>query len=657
MKNLILLFPVLLCAQTAQYPSAVATDASLKVTKNGIATSLRASARTGDTVMQVADCARIEANMLLTIARREIVSVTSVGANCALTVVRGFDGTAAVAHAGGAEVASFPTAWERNSLKAEIVAIQTALGADLSNVTDGQQPDTSTFNFSQTPGGSLTPGANSVTLSPVPRGVNGSDTNHTLWVSGGTGTAEACAIIGGSAVAGAASGTVIITCANSHSGAWTIASSTAGIKEAAVEAAPGSKMITLPRGTTVQTHAPIILTGNVNVIGNGATIQADLSVSPVLQLGTATLLADRIQLLDLTVSRAAGSIPAGSIGVLWQWYSYGRQERVRITRHARGEKFANYTSPGVGSLGLASVDSWVDIATEAYLVFDNAIAVYWVGGGLGVNAGIVGDAPTYGMIVSGQSDTLMFSEAEMIPRGSPIPASLMSFQNFTGTNGVFYFDHCNLERWDGLVTSDASSPLIHELTISDSRLALGAVDWFNLNAATTLSNFTLTGSSTAGNLNLTNPAWARISGNFITGSGATIAGGAGANMAFSGNIVAATYTFSGTWQNLSITGNSWWNTFPSITATGAVNGSLQVVGNTSNTGAHIANKLGDTTFSGAATLLGAGHAALAAYTPANGSIVHCLDCQSSTTITPGSTCVSGGVGALAVRLNGAWRCY
>lgn len=83
----------------------------------------------------------------------------------------------------------------------------------------------------QTPGGSLSIGANVITLTPVPLGINGANTSHYVYISGGTGTAEAVLITGGTAVAGAASGTLIFTCANTHSGAWTIQTATAGIQE------------------------------------------------------------------------------------------------------------------------------------------------------------------------------------------------------------------------------------------------------------------------------------------------------------------------------------------------------------------------------------------------------------------------------------------
>ena len=495
-----------------------------------------------------------------------------------------------------------------------------------------------------------------ITLTPGPAGVT---TATPVWIAEGTGTAEAVTPSATTCSAAAATTrcTITVTTANTHTGAWKASTATGGIMEARA-ANSGATVISLPKGATLSTHSRVLLTGGPLVIqGNGATIQADLGVTPVIQAGTTSVLADRIWLRDLTIERAAGTIPAGSIGVLWQWYSYCGHDNVRITRHAIGEKLANFENPGQGSLGFTSSNSQIDLSTEAYLVGENAIGVYWTGGHFGINAGGTDDAPTYGMIVSGLADTWVFSGVEMIPRGTPIPTALISFQAYTGTNGVFTFDHCNIERWNGLVHSDADTPLVNELQISDSRMALGDVNWFALNAATHLINFQLNDSKIFGKLNLTNPEWSRIKGNFITFAAATITGGADASLVFADNTVVVGYTFTGAWQALSLTGNTWINSAPTITATGAVNGSLQISDNTGNTGPQIANTLGATSFMGGSTLFSVAHALLAGYAPSNGTVILCPDCQASDTIVPGSSCVSGGAGALAVRLNGAWKCY
>jgi hypothetical protein len=155
------------------------------------------------------------------------------GAGNSWTITRGFDGTVAALHLGSSLVAGFIDAWHHNALVAEVQAMQIRLGPNLSRVNTSPVVPAAPFNFSaQAPGGSLVVGTNLITLSPVPEGVNGTDTFHYLYISGGTGAAEVVPITGGTAVAGAASGTIFVTCANAHSGAWTIRSATAGIQEA-----------------------------------------------------------------------------------------------------------------------------------------------------------------------------------------------------------------------------------------------------------------------------------------------------------------------------------------------------------------------------------------------------------------------------------------
>jgi hypothetical protein len=116
----------------------------------------------------------------------------------------------------------------------------------------------SAFDFTpQTPGGSLTSeAAATVTLTPCPKGVSGADVGHYLYISGGVGTAEDVLITGGSCTPGAATGTVTFRPANDHSGAWTISSGTAGIREAE-SAMPDGGLIQGPSG--ISTIGPLFL--------------------------------------------------------------------------------------------------------------------------------------------------------------------------------------------------------------------------------------------------------------------------------------------------------------------------------------------------------------------------------------------------------------
>lgn len=118
----------------------------------------------------------------------------------------------------------------------------------------------------QTPGSSLNSGSNPITLSPVPLGVNGSDVGHYVYISGGTGgAAEAVLITGGTAVAGAASGTIIVSCANSHSGTWTVSSATGGIQEA-ISSLAGSGSVLVDPLTPATLHATVAFPTNGNRI-------------------------------------------------------------------------------------------------------------------------------------------------------------------------------------------------------------------------------------------------------------------------------------------------------------------------------------------------------------------------------------------------------
>lgn len=137
---------------------------------------------------------------------------------------------------------------------------------------------TSDYNFPvQTPGGSLAVGSNTITLTPVPLGVNGVDVLHKLYITGGAGTAEAVLVTGGTAVSGAASGTVIVTCAYTHSGAWTIGSATGGLQEIVNVVASSSDIIQLDAAYT-ELHAAVTFpaSGNVKIRGSGMVRSAIL---------------------------------------------------------------------------------------------------------------------------------------------------------------------------------------------------------------------------------------------------------------------------------------------------------------------------------------------------------------------------------------------
>lgn len=130
--------------------------------------------------------------------------------------------------------------------------------------------DTRRYNFTpQSPGAALSAGACSFTMRPVPTGLLATDY---LYISGGTGTAEAVPV---TSIVG---NTVNATCANSHSGAYTVASATAGIQQAVNVATVGS-IVQVPSGAT-QVWAETRISKQLRIRGGMATDNIGTEILP-----------------------------------------------------------------------------------------------------------------------------------------------------------------------------------------------------------------------------------------------------------------------------------------------------------------------------------------------------------------------------------------
>jgi hypothetical protein len=155
----------------------------------------------------------------------------------------------------------------------------------------------------QTPGGSLSVGANTITLSPMPAGVTSGSINVAyLYISGGTGAAEAVLITGWTAT------TVTVTCANTHTGAWTIGSATAGIQEA-IFAAGASGAVRLPAGN-VYLYGTVTIpdTWSTSVRGAGmliTSLRARFTDKDVVVYGGTT--GGNVDFGDLSITNDSGT--------------------------------------------------------------------------------------------------------------------------------------------------------------------------------------------------------------------------------------------------------------------------------------------------------------------------------------------------------------
>jgi hypothetical protein len=166
----------------------------------------------------------------------------------------------------------------------------------------------SNFNFPPVaPGGTLTASVPATVTLTCPYGVAGTDTGHYLYISGGTGTAEAVLITGGSCMSGLSSGTLQFTPVYSHSGAWAITSASSGI----AEAWELNKAVTLTAGAynvyaTITPPADATLTGP----NEGSVTIASYNLSGSLF----SVVNDRFTLSGMTLVQS-GTAVSGSCGI------------------------------------------------------------------------------------------------------------------------------------------------------------------------------------------------------------------------------------------------------------------------------------------------------------------------------------------------------
>lgn len=111
---------------------------------------------------------------------------------------------------------------------------------------------------------------NTVTLTPVPLGINGTDVDHFIYIYDPVGGSEVVKIEGGNAISGSATGTIFIRPGLNHSlGAYTIKSATAGIQEAITFLPSTGGKIKIPRGSH-QIYATVTLNkNNIKLTGTG----------------------------------------------------------------------------------------------------------------------------------------------------------------------------------------------------------------------------------------------------------------------------------------------------------------------------------------------------------------------------------------------------
>jgi hypothetical protein len=325
-------------------------------------------------------------------------------------------------------------------------------------------------------------------------------------------------------------------------------------------ASAGGGTVLFPRGT-YRTSAEIAVTSsNIHLAGEGigaSVIKCDLAVAKAIRFGfkgttpgTSAGVANN-SVSKLTVTRAAGTIPANSIGIAWDCFNYGSERDVFSERHY----YPRSIDGGVDgtSISWSGINCYAANASRAYVLIKDAAGVSFWNADFGRNGGESVD-PVYCVEISGGANEIHFTDASLIPRGPGInPTDVFGFTNLSNATGVFSLINITTESIRYPFTSDANTPVITELRIMGGRWATGSnVNFFNLNAATQLSNFSMSGGAGVnGPFNLTPYNWAKVTGCFfggpvtLTGSGLTVT-----DCVFQGNTCNGDLILTGAWRKL-----------------------------------------------------------------------------------------------------------
>ena len=286
----------------------------------------------------------------------------------------------------------------------------------------------------------------------------------------------------------------------------------------------------------------------------GAFIVCDLTVTPCVQTTTGSN--GQIGLDHITVSRAAGSIPATSIGVLVYETYNSRIHDVFSYRH--GEGFYLQMS-GAAGISTFMDEDFTGAISDAHVVVDGMPEVHIVNSRFGMaGAGDVNGTtylrftgPSSGVYVSGSGPNGLFLDNDQFNLGTSSVQYWLQFTNLvspvlqTGFNSITntYVESVST----GFIFTDASWTALRFFNINNLHLnestpvfalnAATALDQFHIDNSSMLGPFTLAPSTTIGDINVANS---------YIGAVTLSPGTSGGDANFSNNTIGS-LTLSGNW--------------------------------------------------------------------------------------------------------------
>jgi pectate lyase-like protein len=164
---------------------------------------------------------------------------------------------------------------------------------------------------------------------------------------------------------------------------------------------------------------------SVALIGEGVdatTLLADAALPAVVRFGDAAAgdkgLAINCSIARMSIDRQEGTIPIGSVGILWEHFNCGSERLTRVNRHYYGRKIAG-RSPGISSQ-YSLYEPYSSNATRAHINIEHVAGVKVFGGEFGRNGGEQIDSACM-IEITGAANDVTFAECSFIPRGLQQP--------------------------------------------------------------------------------------------------------------------------------------------------------------------------------------------------------------------------------------------
>jgi hypothetical protein len=315
----------------------------------------------------------------------------------------------------------------------------------------------------------------------------------------------------------------------------------------------GGGIILVPPGRWRVSDAVQIDWPGITIVGSGydSVIVCDLTATAAVRFGniSTSVVALQCGIKNIRVARAAGVIPAGSIGIDYQNFNYCFEADVFVEGHDINRRVTG--SPTGISIGWECLRPLSRSAKTYHAQFAYAAGMKIFGGDIGNNAGDAYDCVAM-VNITGNCNDVVLHGTNLMPRGPSVSKPhAISFTNYSGS-GTFRFTDVDTENTHSLISSDAATTSIPDLIWVGGRVAPVA-SMLNLDPATQAYGWTIADTNISVSTVFRNPKWLKISGNKFGGN-VELIGGATASAQMNDNMMLAgvNLTASGAWAPLEI---------------------------------------------------------------------------------------------------------